>query len=149
MARQKERFYRPNTEPGTYTLEKFRENERKMKAVSDKIFAITINDGTVSNELKERAKQLVAVEKALLDQAYVQAVQENTVFARRERIPGYKHRNKVYTVARAAGQISKALISGYLEGVSSSNRSPLDENIRDGAKKAGEWYRNKRQFRRH
>ena len=40
----------------------------------NEIFEITINDGTVSNALKERAKQLAAIDKELLDQAYVQVV---------------------------------------------------------------------------
>jgi hypothetical protein len=140
MAGQKERFTQPNRETETYTLEKFRENERKIKAVSNALYENTINDRPVSNELRERAKQLAAVEEALLDQAYTQAVEENKVYERRVRIPGYKHRFKVYNVARAAGQVSKEIIRGYLDGVVSPAQSPISQEIRRGAKRAGEWY---------
>ena len=149
MAGQKEQLSQPDRETGTYTLEKFRANERKLQAVHDEIVAITINDGTVSPALKDRAKQLAAVEQELLDQAYVQAVPENKARDRRAWIPGYKYRNKAYTVAQTAGLISKALIMGYLDGVTSLNRSPLDQDLRNGARRAGEWYKNKRQSRKY
>jgi len=100
MAGQKERFSRPNSEMGIYILEKFRENERKIKSIGDKLFEITIKDGKVSDELRERAKRLVAVEEELLDQAYTQAVAENKAFDRKVRIPGYAQRDKIYRAAR-------------------------------------------------
>jgi hypothetical protein len=149
MAGQKEQFTRPDGETGTYTLEKFRENERKIKAISYALYENTINGRPVSNELKERAKQLAAVEDALLDQAYTQAVADNTAYEKRAWIPGYKHRYKVYNVARAAGQVSKEIIRGYLDGVVSPAQSPISQEIRHGAKRAGEWYRNNRRSGRH
>jgi hypothetical protein len=148
MAGQKEQFTQPNRETGTYTLEKFRENERKIKAISDALYKNTVYDRPVSNELRERAKQLAVVEEALLDQAYIQAVADNKAYEKRAWKPGYKHRYKVYNVARAAGQVSKEIIRGYLEGVVSPDQSPISQDIRHGAKKAGEWYRNKRRFKR-
>jgi hypothetical protein len=143
MAGQKERFTQPDREKGIYILEKFRENERRIKAIGDELYENTIHDRPVSNEIKERAKQLAAVEEALLDQVYTQAVEDNKAYERRAWIPGYKHRYKVYKVARAAGQVSKEIIRGYLDGVVSPAQSPLSQDIRHGAKKAGEWYRNK------
>jgi len=142
MAGQKERYTRP--ERVTYSLEVYRKNEREIKALGDELLQIAIDNRSASDEQKERARRLAAVREALLSEAYTQAIADNKAFDRRARIPGYRHRYKLHTVARAAGQITKEIITGYLEGVASPHRSPLSQDIRYGAKKAGEWYRNKR-----